>query len=446
MEKDLTTGHEGLRIFFFALPMMGASLLQALYTFVDSVIVGNFVSSTALGAVGISSPLMWFLLAMATGTGTGTSIIISQYYGARKETDMRRTASTGIIFAVVLSLILTLVCIITGKWVLWNFLGTPQVMQELSYTYFAVYSVGLIFQFLYNVLYGILRACGDSKGAILFLFIAAVLNLTLDLLFVVVFDWGVAGAAWATVIAQGGSAISSAIYLYMAIPKMRFKLREFTFDGEKLRLIMRLGIPVTMQSAVMAAGFILLQRLVNSFGPASIEGFVAMNKTEQIAHIPSTAFHAAMANFVGQNMGAGKITRIKRGYRVTLWMANSICLVLTVFLLVFDTTLLSLFNITGDAMLRAREHLNVVALFLVIGATSHVTNGLLQGAGDVKIPAVASFANLSIRLLLSYFMAATFIDFRAIYLSLPLAWIVGCLISLMRYGRGHWRTKAIVSS
>lgn len=444
MEKDLTVGKEGRTILLFTLPMMGANLLQVMYNFVDSVVVGNFVSSTALGAVGISSPLIWLLLAMATGLGTGTSIIISQYYGARKHDDVRRTTTTSILFAAVLGIILTLICLLTGKSILWAFLGTPEEMQELSYTYFAIYSCGLIFQFLYNVLYGILRALGNSKGALLFLFIAAILNTLLDLLFVVSFGWGVAGAALATVIAQAGSAAASALYLWTTFPHMRFKFREFKFDGEKLNLILKLGIPVTLQSAVMAFGFILLQKLVNSFGPASIEGFVAMNKTEQIAHIPSNSFHAAIANFTGQNIGANRIDRVKRGYKATLLMANSICLVLTIFLIIFDTALLSLFNISGDSMLRAREHLNIVAYFLVISATSHVTNGMLQGAGDVKIPAVASFVNLSIRLIVAFTMAATIIDFRSIYLSLPPAWLIACAISIIRYRSGIWKSKAVV--
>jgi len=444
MEKDLTVGKEGQTILLFTLPMIGANLLQVLYTFVDSVIVGNFVSATALGAVGISSPLMWLLLAMANGTGTGTSIIISQYFGARKHEDIRRTASTSFLFAAAFGIILTFICLLTGKYILWDFLGTPEEMRELSYTYFAIYSCGLIFQFLYNVLYGILRALGNSKGALLFLFVAAVLNILLDLLFVVSFSWGVAGAALATVIAQAGSAAASALYLWTAFPRMRFKLRELTFDGEKLKLILKLGIPVTLQSAVMAFGFILLQRLVNSFGPASIEGFVAMNKTEQIAHIPSNSFHAAIANFTGQNIGANRIDRVKRGYKLTLLMANSICLVLSIFLIIFDTSLLGLFNISGDSMLRAREHLNIVACFLVVSATNHVTSGLLQGAGDVKIPAIASFVNLSIRLIVAFIMASTIIDFRSIYLSLPPAWLIACSIPIIRYRSGIWKKKAVV--
>jgi len=267
----------------------------------------------------------------------------------------------------------------------------------------------------------------------------------LDLLFIIVFGWGVAGAALATVIAQAGSAIAGILYMIKYFPRLRLKTKELIFDTGKLKLILQLGIPVTLQSAVMATGFILLQRLVNSFEPPSIEGFVAMNKTEQLAHIPGNAFHAAMANFVGQNIRAGKLDRAKRGYKSTILMANSVCLLISIFLLIFDIPLLRLFNISGDSLLRAREHLNIISLFLVVSATSHVTNGFLQGSGDVKIPAIASFVNLSIRLVFAY-TAKTIIDFRSIYLSLPPAWLIACIIPVIRYRSGIWKMKAIVST
>lgn len=443
MERNLTKGIEWKTILIFALPIMGSNLLQMCYNLADSIVVGNFVGPTALGAIGVTSSTTWLLLNIVTGIGTGTSIAISQYFGAKKDKDIIATASTSIIFSIGISLCITAFCFIFGRFILIDFLGTPKVMYEDSYNYFVIYGSGIIFQMIYNVVYGILRAHGNSKGSLIFLLVAAVLNVALDLLFVIVFKWGVKGAAYATVIAQAGSAIASVIYMWRLFPHLKFKANEWVFDTTKFKVILNLSIPIILQSSIIAFGFIILQRLVNSFGPASIEGYVAMNKTEQLLHIPSNAFNSAMSSFTGHNIGAGKIDRVKKGYKSTLYMGSIICAILVIFIFIFDKTLLGLFNISDDAMIRGVEHLNVVALFMIINTIHNITVGLLQGAGDVKVPAVAGFVNLSIRLIVAYSMAFTAINFRSVYLSLPPAWIAAFLITVTRYRSGKWKTKAI---
>jgi putative MATE family efflux protein len=295
----------------------------------------------------------------------------------------------------------------------------------------------------YNVTYGILRAHGDSKSSLIFLLVAAILHIVLDLIFVILFKWGVAGAVSSTIISQAGSAIASFIYMWKYYPQMRFKRREWACDLTKMKIIFKLSIPIILQTEVLALGFLILQRLVNSFGPASIEGFTAMRNTEQVAYIPSNAFNAAIASFAGQNIGAKKIDRVMRGYRSTVFIAGAFSLVMTAILLIFDKPLLGLFNITDAAMVRAVGHLDLLACFMVVTTINNVTSGLLQGAGDVKIPAMASFINLSIRLVVAYAMSKTAINFRCIYYSLPPAWIAACIITVTRYRSGKWKTKAI---
>lgn len=443
MKRDMTTGTEWKVILSFTLPIMGASLLQTCYTLTDSIIVGNYIGPTALGAVGVSNAMTWLLLTVATGIGTGTSIACSQYFGAKRQEDIHRTASTAMLLAAGIGLAVTLLCFLFAKPLLWVFLDTPDEMKTDSYLYFVIYGCGIIFQMLYNVIYGILRAHGDSKGSLVFLLVAAILNVALDLLFVIVFGWGVTGAAVATVIAQAGSAAASAIYMWMLYPQMRFKGNKWIFDTEKLRIILKLGIPIILQTAVMAAGFIVLQRLVNSFGAPSIEGYTAMQRVESLIHIPSNSFNAAMSSFVGQNIGARKFDRIRKGYRSTIYMGGTICAVLVVLMLIFDETLLGFFNITDAALVRGVEHLDILVCFMIVSTVNNITVGLLQGAGDVKIPAVAGFVNLTVRLLTAYAMAGTVIDFRSIYYSLPPAWTIACLITAARYRSGKWRSKAI---
>ena len=443
MERDLTKGTEWKTILLFALPIMGSNLLQMFYNLADSIVVGNFVGHTALGAIGVTSSTTWLLLNIVTGIGTGTSIALSQYFGAKKEKDIITTASTSILFSIAVSLLITALCFLFANFIIVDFLGTPAEMYKDCYDYLVIYGSGIIFQMIYNVVYGILRAHGNSKGSLIFLLVASILNIVLDLLFVIVFKWGVKGAAFATIISQAGSAFASVIYMWKLFPHLRFKLNEWVFDASKLKVILKLAVPIILQSSIIAFGFIILQRLVNSFGPASIEGYVAMNKTEQLLHIPSNAFNSAMSSFTGHNIGAGNKERIRKGYKSTLYMGSIICAALVVFIFIFDETLIGLFNISSDAMIRGVEHLDIVACFMIINTIHNITVGLLQGAGDVKVPAIAGFVNLSIRLLVAYTMATTFINFRSIYLSLPPAWIAAFLITVLRYRSGKWESKAI---
>lgn len=443
MERNLTKGVEWKTILLFSIPIMGANLLQIGYNLADSIIVGNFVSSTALGAIGVTSPTTWVLLNIVTGIGTGTSITLSQYFGAKKEKDVESTISTMLIFSVFISLAITGLCFIFAKPIIWDFLETPAEMYKDSYSYFVIYGCGIVFQMIYNVVYGILRAHGNSKGSLIFLLIAAIINVVLDLLFVIVFKWGVKGAAYATIISQAGSAIASVIYMWKLFPHLKFKRSQWIFEKSKLVIVLKLALPIIVQSSIVAFGFIILQRLINSFGPASIEGFAAMTKAEQLMFIPSNSFNVAISNFTGHNIGARNFERIRKGYRSTLVMGITSCLVMVAITLFFDEKILGMFNVSDDALLRGVEHLNVVAYFMIFSTVNNITVGLLQGAGDVKVPAVAGLINLIIRLIASYTMAGTSIDFRSIYYSLPPAWITAFFITTMRYRSGKWKTKAI---
>ena len=443
MERNLTKGVEWKTILLFAIPIMGANLLQIGYNLADSIIVGNFVGSTSLGAVGVTSPTIWFLLNIVTGIGTGTSITLSQYFGAKREKDIESTISTMLIFSILISLAITVLCFILARPVIWNFLGTPAEMYEESYSYFVIYGCGIIFQMIYNVVYGILRAHGNSKGSLIFLLVAAIINVVLDLMFVVVFKWGVKGAALATIISQAGSAAASIIYMWSLFPHLKFKRSQWIFEKDKLMIVLKLAFPIILQSSIEAFGFIILQRLINSFGPASIEGFTAMVKAEQLMFIPSNGFNVAMSNFTGHNIGARQFDRIKKGYNSTLIMGIIARLAMVILTLFFDDKILGMFNISDDALIRGVEHLNIVAYFMILNTVNNITVGLLQGSGDVKVPAIAGLINLSIRLIASYTMAKTSIDFRSIYYSLPPAWITAFLITTIRYRSGKWKTKAI---
>ena len=444
MEKNMTEGREWKLILFFAIPVAGSYLLQILYNVTDSIIVGNFIGPDALGAVGLTSAMTWVLVNFCVGLGSGTNIVISQFYGAGKKEEIKRTIGGALIVAVLAAVILTAACFLAGAPIIDRFLQTPAEMSGQSKNYFYIYSVGLIFQFIYNVSYGIMRAYGDSKGSLLFLLVSSIMNIVLDLLLVAGMNMGVEGAAAATVISQMASAVASLLYMRKYFPQLWPKREFFEKCKKEAFLVVRLSIPLILQSSITAGGFIILQRLVNSFGPASIQGYAALQKVEQIAYIPCDAIYMAMGSFVGQNIGAHRIDRVERGYKASLKMGLSSTVVLAAVVMIFATPVLRMFNISGEALFRGREHLYILMLCSVLNCVYKITSGLLQGAGDVKPPAIAGFANLFVRVGSAYLMAGTFINFRSVYISIPFSWGAACAINYFRYRSGKWKSYNIV--
>ncbi|MBR3166487.1 MAG: MATE family efflux transporter [Lachnospiraceae bacterium] len=447
MDHNMTEGREGQAIFRFALPLIGASVLQTTYSFADSVIVGNFVGEVAFGAIGLLASLIMLVNMFCTSLGSAVSIVVSQFYGAGKKEDVRECALTAQCFTVIVSLIIIAVCLLLSYPVVVMFLAPPENMQHYSMQYFMIYSVGLFFFFSYNVVYGILRAHGDSKGAMFFLLIAAVINIFLDLLFVIVFHMEVVGAALATVISQAGSAVAAYVYMVRHYRHLNLFARgNRMLSAEKVKTILKLWLPILSQTSVLSIGFIVLQRLVNTFGAASIEGYAAMQKVESFIHIIPSSLNTAMANFTGQNIGANKPERVRRGYRVTAVSVVLISAAIAAVMIAFDEPLLSVFHISPEGLKRGCEHLDLLVIFMLPQSVYTVTAGLLQGAGDAKITAVASFINLFIRVSSAYIMSLTFIGYRSLWYSLPLAWCTNCVINYCRYRSGKWEHKALVKA
>nr|WP_326171521.1 MATE family efflux transporter [uncultured Oscillibacter sp.] len=442
----MTQGREWRQLLFFALPMMGAQLLQVAYSIADAVIVGNFVSAQALGAVSVPGPILWIASSIASGMGAGTNIIIAQYFGARQHENIRSSAISSVWLGGAAGLAVTLLCIVSARPLLQGFLHTPPEMLSDASAYLTIYSIGFLFQMLYHIFYGITRAFGDSRAALLFLLVAAMLNVVLDLFFVAGLGMGAAGVALASTVSQAGSALAALLYLLRKFPQLRPSRQDWRPQREKLALVLRFSGPVTLQMTLQAAGFLLLQRLVNSFGPASIEGFAAMGKTEELIHIPVNCMASALASFVGQNIGAGQIERARKGCRAALAITLGAALILGTGMLMFDRRILGFYNITADALLRGTEHLDVMCILLPVFTVQQVINGALQGAGDVQIPVVSSFTDLVLRLAGAKLLSLTALSFRSIYLSSPPAWIIACLISVIRYRQGTWAKQQLTEN
>lgn len=442
----MTEGREWSTILLFSLPIMGATLLQVLYNFADSVIVGNFVSPTALGAIGLVSSLIWFLNAIATSLGAGVNVAASQFYGAKKDRRIREIIAAAYTLGLLTALVMFVFCLLSAGPLIDGFLRAPEEMRAGSRAYFLIYGGGIIFQLVYQITFGLLRAHGDSKGALLFLLASALLNVAMDCFFVISLGWGITGAAGATVISQAGAALAAFLYMRRHFPDLLPAFSGAETLANDIRLLIRLSVPIALQTSVNSICFLILQRLINSFGTPSIEGYAAMLKIEQFAHIPSQSFNTAIASFAGQNIGAGKTDRARSGYLATLKMGIACCLAISVLVLIFDTSLLSLFAITGESLRRGREHLDILMFFIWINTITNITNGFLQGAGDVKLPAVSTFVNLAVRLSLSYLLALTPVGFRCYYVSMPPAWICQNLVVTLRYRSGKWKDYRIAGT
>ena len=309
--------------------------------------------------------------------------------------------------------------------------------------YLRIYCIGLIFQFAYNTFAAILRSIGDSRSTMYFLLIATVVNIVLDLIFVQF--WQVAGVAWATVIAQAVSAITAGIYLFRKVELAKFHKGQFRFHKEMFTMSLRLGVPTSIQQCSVGLGMVLMQRLINSFGVDTISAITAAMKLESFAMVPIMMFYMGLSNFTGQNMGAGKLDRIKRGYHQTMVMAMITCAGIILLLIFAGPYAIGLFHMNEAATAIGSEYLRTLAWFFLIFCVMYITNGVLQGSGDVAYPTAGSMTSLIVRVIVANIMASfPAIGYRSIFYSIPIGWVCGTSIVFIRYLTGKWKTKGVV--
>ena len=451
MVKNLTEGKPLNLLFFFALPMVAGNLFQQLYNMVDTAVVGKFVGEDAVAAVGSSFPIVFLSVAVASGLSMGCTVVVSQLFGAGRIHEMKTTISTAIISLGVLGLlIMGLGTLLAGP--LLQLLGTdPDIMAD-SRTYLQIYFGGAVFLFLYNTLNGIYNAQGDSKTPLIFLMISSLTNIVLDLLFVIRFGMGVAGVAWATLIAQGLCAVASLLVL---LRRMRRMPCEPEKQGVKLPLfhmvavkrIAQIGLPSMLQQSLVSLSMMMMQGLVNSFGKVLVAGYTAATKIDSLAMLPNMNISNAMSSFTAQNIGAGKYERVKEGLKACLLMVAVFSLLITVIIFLFGNQLLSLFLDPGDAsgaMGYGLAYMHTVSLFYILMGLLFVPNGMLRGAGDMAAFTFSSMANLFSRVGIAYALVyLTPLGANAIWWSIPAGWAIGASVSLLRVKSGKWMRRSV---
>ena len=432
-------------IFLFALPIMAGQLLQQLYNTVDSIVVGRFLGEAALSAVGTCSALTFFFVAFAMGLSNGAGVVFAQYYGARRMPELRRAVSTAALMLIAIAVVLTAIGISLAEVMLGDLLDAPKDIIGDAVTYFSIYCIGLVFQFVYNAVAAALRSVGDSRATLIFLCISSVLNIILDLLFVLVFDWKVAGTAIATVIAQVVSAVVSVIYMQKKYDFYRYRRGEFGFDGKMCRLTLKFGVPTMIQMCIVSGGQVIIQRVANWLGTSAIAAATAAGRIENYIFIPAQSFNSAMATYTGQNVGAGSLDRVYAGYKKTLLMSVPICVSLMAITFFLARPLVGLFGVEGEALDLGIKHLRFITPFFLFFSIYMPTVGLLTGSGDVYAATSITLSSLALRVICTYVFAyLCHFEFASLYYAVPISWALCLVCGFIRFKSKRWETKRLV--
>ncbi|MFB6318568.1 MATE family efflux transporter [Saccharicrinis sp. FJH54] len=441
--RDLTKGSVSKQIFMFALPMVLGNVFQQLYSIVDSIVVGKFIGKEALAAVGSSFPVIYVLIAMVIGVGSGASVVISQYFGAKENDQVKRAVSTIFIFLFFAAIIVSVLGILLSK-PLFRLINVPDNVFDDATVYFRIYVAGQLFFFGYNGVTSVLRGLGDSRTPLFFTILATGVNITLDLLFVVVFKMGVSGVALATIIAHGTAFISAAIYLNRKHELISFKIKEMVFDKLLFRQSLRIGLPTGFQQTFVALGMAALITIVSQFGTSVLAAYTVAGRIDAIASMPAMIFGSALSSFVGQNVGAGSMDRVNKGHVTTLIMAGGISVGVSLLVILFDDQLMQLFTNSPEVVTAGKEYLRIVCSFYVIFATMFTYHGLFRGAGDTLVPMFITLASLWIaRIPLAWWLSSMW-GSKGIWWAIPIAWFIGLVLSVVYHRMGTWRKKAVI--
>lgn len=444
----MTQGPEWKCIVLFALPIMFGQLLQQLYATVDGIVVGNFGPDGSLAAVSNCSILANIFISISIGMSNGSAVLVAQMFGARRMEDLRRSAATAMYLLTVMGLASAVLVLAGADFAVAHLLGIQEPhIRAAAVSYIRIYAVGLVFTFLYNAVAAILRSVGDSKAVLYFLLVSAGVNTALDLLFVAVFNWGVSGAAAATAIAQLACVAASLRYMARNYELFRFRVREIRPWPGKLRLCLRMGLPSTLQQLVVSSGFLFLQRLVNSFGQVTMEAWGACQRLDAFGVIPSLSMMQATASFTGQNTGAGRYDRIRRGIRAAVLSAMAMVVLVGAAMYAFAPALAGMFGLSGQSQAQAVECLRFLPFAYLLFAAYIPFNGLFNGAGDPRAAAVGSVLSLVLRVGASYAIVGWGLwgwGYSAIWKTYLFGWGAAALYAFLHYRRGTWQNKSLV--
>lgn len=446
-DVNMTEGSIIRHLVVFAAPLLVGNIFQQLYNTVDTWVVGKYVSNEAFSAVGTVGPIINMLIGFFLGLSSGAGVVISQYYGAGRTEEVRKTVHTSLMMTILLGLLFTGlgIALIPGMLALMN---TPAEVIPESTAYLTIYFAGVLVLMLYNMGAGILRAVGDSTRPFYYLVVSAVINTVLDLVFVLRFDMGVAGVAWATIIAQGISAVLTLITLLRSDSCIRVSLRALRIHFDMLQKIIRVGIPAALQMAVTSFSNVFVQSYINYFGADCMSGWTAYGKIDTLLMLPMQSLALASTTFVGQNLGLGKVDRAKRGVRIALALSLVTAVILMIPVMAFAPSLVAFFNEKTTVVEYGTMFLRYISPFYILCCFNQIYSGALRGAGNTRAPMVIMLASFVVfrqiyLFVLTHFIANTILPVSMGY---PAGWLVCSLLTYLYYRRADLTKSRIVET
>lgn len=439
----MTEGVIWKELLLFSVPLLLGNLFQQLYNAVDSVVVGNYIGAQALAAVGSSAPVINLLVSFFMGLSVGAGVIISRYFGARNMESLQDSIHTSLALTMTAGIFMTLFGIIFSPTIL-RWIGTPSDVMSSSVLYLRIYFCGILSVMLYNMGSGILRAVGDSKNPLYFLIVSSITNILLDLLFVIVFDIGIAGVGWATLIAQTISAVLTLLLLIKTKQEYKVTLKKIRFHKDKLIEIIRLGLPSGIQNGVVSFSNVIVQSNINAFGSLAMAGCGAYTKIDGFAILPVMSYSMALTTFTGQNMGAKKYDRVKQGARSGIIMSLLTTIAISALLLIFGEQVLSIFSDNPKVISYGLYMMHVLAPFYIFLAISHAFNGIIRGAGITTIPMIVMITCwCGMRMTWILASVPIFHDIGVVFMGWPLTWAASALWLFLYYKKGNWMKRSM---
>lgn len=439
----MTSGSPLRHILTFSLPLIVGNVFQQLYNMVDSVVVGNYVGSDALAAVGACGSLNWLLFSLCSGLGIGIGIIVSQFYGARKIDKVRSTIANSFYVLISAALLVSIIGYAAAPALL-ALLQTPENIIHDSVVYMRTACMGIVAIAIYNGTSAILRALGDSRTPLYFLILSSLCNIGLDLLFVIVFGLGVFGVALATILAQFLSAAACLTYSVLRVPYFRLTKELLKPDKKIILTSYRLGVPVALQSSMIAVSCVALQAVVNSFGSTVVAAFTITSRIEQIIQQPYNSLGTALTTYAGQNIGAGRPERVRTGFRQSILIVAifSACMIPIAFL--FGKNIAGLFVTDTDVIQMGASALRITSVCYFFLGMIYVPRGLLNGCGDAGFSMINGITEVICRLLFSSVLTRiASIGHWGIWITTGLTWCTVSVVCMLRYASGKWKQKAI---
>jgi putative MATE family efflux protein len=435
----MSEGKISKKIIVFALPIFLGNLFQQLYNIVDSLVVGNVLGKEALAAVSSTGSLVFLIVGFINGVFVGASVIISRYFGAKNTKDLTVAVHNTIILGLIAGIIITIVGMGLSP-VFLRFMGTPDDVFNNSVLYLRIYFAGGIAISMYNACMGIFQAVGDSRHPLYYLITAAILNTILDILLVAVFDFGIAGAAVATVISQFVSAVLGFTKLLKVDGVHRVTLSNIKINPAMSLRLIKMGLPTGVQNSVIAFANVIVQSNINKFGSVAMAGCGSYSKLEGFAFLPITSFSMALTTFIGQNLGAGQYERVKKGARFGILTGVLLAEIVGIILWIFAPILIRIFTGEPDVIAYGVKQMRTESLFYFLLALSHCLAGILRGAGKTNIPMIVMLISwCAIRITYITIMIRLIPDIRVIFWAYPLTWFISSVVFLIYYKKANWQ-------